>query len=278
MNFKFPQFTAMSIETIVPNASPECGILLSHLLYWNPSKRPTTSSALRYPYFSKCQMSQQSQPQKVKPLPQQQQPKQSEHMNGSALSRPTFQRPSLLPMNQNHRRRSDENCDEPDEDERSQDGDHDWKRRQNQSEARRLMGLKGSATYTDLSAFKDPAKKKNDLLLTSSPPTSPSDRDRDRDRSQDNDLLFSSKFTANKPPNSRASGNSIEKNRASDAGVKDQYQRDSRFPGQTPSRSSRKNYCSSLVSFFVSQVCLTSEWLNKCLLSFVLFSRKWSCS
>ena len=51
MNFKFPQFSTISFESLVPNACPEGIALLTETLYWNPSKRPTTSQALRSGYF-----------------------------------------------------------------------------------------------------------------------------------------------------------------------------------------------------------------------------------
>lgn len=53
MNFKFPLFSAIAIETVVTNASAEGIALLTQLLYWNPSKRPTTAAVLRLPYFQK---------------------------------------------------------------------------------------------------------------------------------------------------------------------------------------------------------------------------------
>lgn len=51
MNFKFPQFTAIALESIVTNACSEGVILLTELLFWNPNNRPTTASALRHSYF-----------------------------------------------------------------------------------------------------------------------------------------------------------------------------------------------------------------------------------
>lgn len=50
----------MSFETVVPNAGPDCIVLLTQLLAWNPNKRPTTAIALRSPYFSKQQSSRQT--------------------------------------------------------------------------------------------------------------------------------------------------------------------------------------------------------------------------
>ncbi|XP_022649078.1 serine/threonine-protein kinase ICK-like isoform X2 [Varroa jacobsoni] len=51
MNFRFPQFTEMSLESLVPNCSTEGITLLRDMLSWNPSRRPTGTAALRYPYF-----------------------------------------------------------------------------------------------------------------------------------------------------------------------------------------------------------------------------------
>jgi serine/threonine protein kinase len=53
MNFKFPLFSAIALETVVTNACPEGVALLSQLLLWNPAKRPTTAGVLRHPYFQK---------------------------------------------------------------------------------------------------------------------------------------------------------------------------------------------------------------------------------
>lgn len=51
MNFKFPQFTAIALDSIVTNACTEGVTFLTELLYWNPNNRPTTTSALRHSYF-----------------------------------------------------------------------------------------------------------------------------------------------------------------------------------------------------------------------------------
>ncbi|XP_018906116.1 serine/threonine-protein kinase ICK isoform X3 [Bemisia tabaci] len=51
MNFKFPQFVRVPLNTIVPNASHDAIVLLEALLHWNPSKRPTAQHALRQAYF-----------------------------------------------------------------------------------------------------------------------------------------------------------------------------------------------------------------------------------
>ena len=51
MNFKFPQFSATPLTTLIPNASPEANALMADMLRWNPAKRPSAQQALRYPYF-----------------------------------------------------------------------------------------------------------------------------------------------------------------------------------------------------------------------------------
>ncbi|KAG1682992.1 Serine/threonine-protein kinase ICK [Nymphon striatum] len=54
MNFKFPQFSATPLRSVVQNASPEAINLLNDMLKWNPSKRPSSQQVcvhLKYPYF-----------------------------------------------------------------------------------------------------------------------------------------------------------------------------------------------------------------------------------
>ncbi|KAG1651497.1 Serine/threonine-protein kinase ICK [Nymphon striatum] len=51
MNFKFPQFSATPLRSVVQNASPEAINLLNDMLKWNPSKRPSSQQSLKYPYF-----------------------------------------------------------------------------------------------------------------------------------------------------------------------------------------------------------------------------------
>ncbi|CAL1275870.1 unnamed protein product, partial [Larinioides sclopetarius] len=52
MNFHFPKFSQISLADVVPGISIEGLTLLSDMLKWNPSLRPTAFLALRYPYFS----------------------------------------------------------------------------------------------------------------------------------------------------------------------------------------------------------------------------------
>ncbi|KAF7488553.1 Serine/threonine-protein kinase ICK [Sarcoptes scabiei] len=51
MNFRFPQFTSIPIETIVGNLSSMGLQLLKFTLQWNPAKRPTAAQALKHSYF-----------------------------------------------------------------------------------------------------------------------------------------------------------------------------------------------------------------------------------
>ncbi|XP_063215761.1 serine/threonine-protein kinase dyf-5 isoform X2 [Bacillus rossius redtenbacheri] len=51
MNFKFPQFSAVPLSSVVPSAGKEGITLMSKLLAWNPGHRPTAQEALRHPYF-----------------------------------------------------------------------------------------------------------------------------------------------------------------------------------------------------------------------------------
>lgn len=52
MNFRFPQFTQIPIETVVPNLSKDALHLLKDMLQWNPAKRPTAVQSLKYAYFA----------------------------------------------------------------------------------------------------------------------------------------------------------------------------------------------------------------------------------
>ncbi|KAF8782143.1 serine/threonine-protein kinase ICK-like [Argiope bruennichi] len=52
MNFHFPKFSQISLADVVPGISIEGLTLLTDMLKWNPSLRPTAFLALRYPYFS----------------------------------------------------------------------------------------------------------------------------------------------------------------------------------------------------------------------------------
>lgn len=53
MNFRFPQFVATPLSSILPHASTEAVQLLTDLLHLDPAKRPTASQALQYPFFMK---------------------------------------------------------------------------------------------------------------------------------------------------------------------------------------------------------------------------------
>jgi len=42
MNFKFPQFSSASLQSIIPNASNDALKLISDMLRWNPGKETTS--------------------------------------------------------------------------------------------------------------------------------------------------------------------------------------------------------------------------------------------
>ncbi|CAL4068469.1 unnamed protein product [Meganyctiphanes norvegica] len=51
MNFKFPQFSATPLATLIPSASKDSIQIMTDMMRWNPSKRPTAQQCLRYPFF-----------------------------------------------------------------------------------------------------------------------------------------------------------------------------------------------------------------------------------
>ncbi|ESO92554.1 hypothetical protein LOTGIDRAFT_120723 [Lottia gigantea] len=51
MNFKWPQCTATSLKSLIPNASNEALHLMKDMMMWNPAKRPSSAQSLRYQYF-----------------------------------------------------------------------------------------------------------------------------------------------------------------------------------------------------------------------------------
>jgi len=51
MSFRFPQFVATPISSIIPDASPEAVAIMTDLLKWDPNQRPSASQALQYPFF-----------------------------------------------------------------------------------------------------------------------------------------------------------------------------------------------------------------------------------
>merc|ERR1711939_877551 len=51
MNFRFPQFSPTPLSTLIPQASPEAIKLMEDTMRYNPSKRPTCSQCLQYPFF-----------------------------------------------------------------------------------------------------------------------------------------------------------------------------------------------------------------------------------
>eukprot|EP00048_Salpingoeca_helianthica_P013398 m.200404 g.200404 ORF g.200404 m.200404 type:complete len:523 (-) comp15497_c6_seq1:53-1621(-) len=52
MNFKFPQMVATPLRQLVPNAGASGLALMTDLMLWNPSSRPTVVAALRHAYFA----------------------------------------------------------------------------------------------------------------------------------------------------------------------------------------------------------------------------------
>lgn len=54
MQYRFPQFPATSLGSIVTNASPEALTLIGDLLKYDPQQRPTCSQILQYPYYQSC--------------------------------------------------------------------------------------------------------------------------------------------------------------------------------------------------------------------------------
>lgn len=230
MNFKFPQFSCIPMETIVPNGSPECAVLLSHLLHWNPSKRPTTSAALKYPYFAKCQPIQQQQQQRphLNGIQQQKLPVQQPKVTSQAMKSVSNQNPSVSSKPTTLKTKENDKEEEGKEDKRvnSKDWRQDLFPQQSTQVRRRSMGLKGSATFTELSSF----QSRNPLPAEF----------HHHEEEEDTDLGYStSKFNMNSKqrPNSRTPGNSTDnKSRTSGLSVKDQNL--TRFaPGKQSSRS-----------------------------------------
>ncbi|XP_042876749.1 serine/threonine-protein kinase MAK-like isoform X2 [Penaeus japonicus] len=51
MNFKFPQFSATPLASLIPNAGPDAIAIMTDMMRWNPARRPTAQQCLRYAYF-----------------------------------------------------------------------------------------------------------------------------------------------------------------------------------------------------------------------------------
>lgn len=51
MNFRFPQFSPTPLSQLIPQASPEAIKLMEDTMRYNPSKRPTCTQCLQYPFF-----------------------------------------------------------------------------------------------------------------------------------------------------------------------------------------------------------------------------------
>jgi len=52
MGFNFPQFSPVPLSSLIPNASPEAIQLISEMLKYDASKRPTAQQVLQHPYFA----------------------------------------------------------------------------------------------------------------------------------------------------------------------------------------------------------------------------------
>jgi len=52
LNIRLPQFVSTPLASILPSASPEAIDLLSSILQYDPSLRPSASKALKHPFFS----------------------------------------------------------------------------------------------------------------------------------------------------------------------------------------------------------------------------------
>lgn len=75
MNFRFPQCVPINLKTLIPNASNEAIQLMTHMLSWDPKKRPTASQALKHPYFQVGQvLGASAQRPDARPAPKKQPP------------------------------------------------------------------------------------------------------------------------------------------------------------------------------------------------------------
>ena len=52
MNFKYPQFVATPLQTILPRASAEACDLIEKMLLWDPHKRPTCTQCMQHSFFT----------------------------------------------------------------------------------------------------------------------------------------------------------------------------------------------------------------------------------
>lgn len=89
MNFRFPSFVATPLTTLLPNASPDAIRLMEDLLNLDPSKRPTGSKTLQYPYF-------QLNAALPTPLPVVISAKQQQNQATSSSGNVTSQQPDIL--------------------------------------------------------------------------------------------------------------------------------------------------------------------------------------
>ncbi|KAF5177521.1 Kinase-like protein [Thalictrum thalictroides] len=52
--YDFPKFQGIQFSMLMRHVSEDAFDLMTQLLQWNPSKRPTTAEALRHPFFKPC--------------------------------------------------------------------------------------------------------------------------------------------------------------------------------------------------------------------------------
>eukprot|EP00818_Percolomonas_sp_WS_P006460 CAMPEP_0117444132 /NCGR_PEP_ID=MMETSP0759-20121206/5071_1 /TAXON_ID=63605 /ORGANISM="Percolomonas cosmopolitus, Strain WS" /LENGTH=378 /DNA_ID=CAMNT_0005236165 /DNA_START=1300 /DNA_END=2436 /DNA_ORIENTATION=+ len=97
MGFKYPHFVKTPLESLIPNASPEAIQLISDMLHFDPSKRPTCAQCLQYPYFQVGMSIPLSTPSK---------PSSSSHKNTAGTSRISAAKKYY--QNQTHIGRNDE--------------------------------------------------------------------------------------------------------------------------------------------------------------------------
>lgn len=52
MNFRFPEFSATPLKTLIPNCGSDALQLITDTLKYDPAKRPTCKQVLEYSYFN----------------------------------------------------------------------------------------------------------------------------------------------------------------------------------------------------------------------------------
>eukprot|EP00729_Bicosta_minor_P017217 gene17217-9030_t len=77
MGFKFPKMAGTALRKLIPQAGSDALELMTQLMAWNPSKRPSCTQTLRHSYFDTC-VPVAAEPKRVaapKPKPVAEQPK-----------------------------------------------------------------------------------------------------------------------------------------------------------------------------------------------------------